>query len=77
MLFFFFFLVILGPGLGIPMASLVAQIVKNMPAVRETQAQCLVQEDPLEKGMATHSSILAPENSVDRGPWRAVVHGAA
>ena len=36
-----------------------AQTVKNMPAMKETQAQSLGQEDPLEKGMATHSSILA------------------
>ena len=36
-----------------------AQMVKNMPAMWETQVQSLGQEDPLEKGMATHSSILA------------------
>ena len=36
-----------------------AQIVKNLPAVQEIQVQSLDQEDPLEKGMATHSSILA------------------
>ena len=40
-------------------ASLVAQKVKNLPAMWETQVQSLGQEDPLEKGMATHSSILA------------------
>ena len=40
-------------------ASLVAQMVKNLPAVREIQVQSLGQEDPLEKEMATHSSILA------------------
>ena len=40
-------------------ASLVAQMVKNLPAVWETQVQSLGWEDPLEKGMATHSSILA------------------
>ena len=40
-------------------ASLVAQKVKNLPAMQETQVQPLSQEDPLEKGMATHSSILA------------------
>ena len=39
--------------------SLVAQIVKNLPAMRETWLQSLGQEDPLEKGMAIHSSILA------------------
>jgi len=36
-----------------------SQMVKNMPAMRETWVQYLGQEDPLEKGMATHSSILA------------------
>ena len=41
------------------MASLLAQVVKNPPVIQETQVQSLGQEDPLEKGMATHSSILA------------------
>ena len=41
------------------MASLVAQLVKNLLAMWETQLRSLGQEDPLEKGMATHSSILA------------------
>ena len=40
-------------------ASLVAQMVKNLPAMQETKVQSLGQEDLLEKGMATHSSILA------------------
>ena len=40
-------------------ASLVAQMVKNLPAMQETQVQSLGWEDPLEEGMATHSSILA------------------
>ena len=39
--------------------SFVAQLVKNPPAMQETLVQFLGQEDPLEKGMATHSSILA------------------
>ena len=43
----------------LPWASLVAQRVKNLPAMWETQVQFLGQEDPLEKGVATHSSILA------------------
>ena len=38
---------------------MVAQIVNNLPAMRETRVQSLGGEDPLEKGMATHSSILA------------------
>ena len=39
--------------------SLVAQMVKNLPAIRETQVQSLGQVDPLERGMASHTSILA------------------
>ena len=42
-------------------ASLVAQMIKNLPAMWETQVQSLAWEDPLEKEMATHSSILAWE----------------
>ena len=45
--------------LPIKPASLVAQMVTNLPAMQETQVSSLGQEDPLEKGMATHSSILA------------------
>ena len=45
---------------GIPFrASLVAQSVKNLPAMQETQVRFLVQEDPLEKEMATYSSVPA------------------
>ena len=40
-------------------ASLAAQLVKNLPAVQETQVRSLGWDDPLEKEMATHSSILA------------------
>ena len=43
----------------IQMISLVAQLVKNVPAVQETPVRFLGQEDPLEKEMATHSSTLA------------------
>ena len=50
-------------GIGYPLqcswASLVAQLVKNLPAMLETWTQSLGWEDPLEKGKATHSSILA------------------
>ena len=42
-------------------ASLVAQMVRNLPAIQETQVQSLGREESLEKGMGTHSSIL---------PWR-------
>ena len=56
-------------------ASLVAQLVKNLPAMQETQVRSLGQEDSLEKEMATHSSILAWEIPMNRGAWRAMVHG--
>ena len=49
--------------------SLVALLVKNPPAVQETWVQSLSWEDPLEKGTATHSSILAWKIPVDRGAW--------
>ena len=52
-----------GKGIGYPLqyswASLVAQLVKNVPAMWENWVQSLGWEDPLEEGMATHSSILA------------------
>ena len=52
-----------GEGIGYPLqyswASLEARLVKNLPAVQETWVQSLGWEDPLEKGKATHSSILA------------------
>ena len=60
-----------GIGLQYSWASLVAQLVKSQPAMQETWVQCLGWEDPLEKKMATHSSILAW-----RIPWT-VVHGVA
>jgi len=56
-------------------ASLVAQIVKNPPAVWEIWLRSLGWEDPLEEDMATHSSILAWRIHMDRGAWRATVHG--
>jgi len=63
-----------GEEVGFPFhyswAFLVAQLVKNPPAMRETWVQSLGCEDPLEKGKATHSSILAW-----RIPW--TVHGVA
>ena len=58
-------------------ASLVAQLVKNPPAVRETWVQSLGWEDPLEEGMPTYSSILAWRIPMDREAWRATVHGVA
>ena len=45
--------------------------------MQETQVRHLSQEDPLEKEMATHSSILAQENPMEIGVWQATVHGVA
>ena len=56
-------------------ASLMAQRVKNLPPIQETWVGSLGWEDPLEEGMATHSSILAWRMPMDRGAWRATVHG--
>ena len=57
-----------GEGIGYPLQyswpSLVAQLVKNLPAMQETWVQFLGWENPLKKGMATHSSVLA-----SRFPW--------
>ena len=47
------------PKLFTILTSLVAQMVKNLSTLQETQVRSLCQEDPLEKGMATHPSILA------------------
>ena len=60
-------------GTGYPLqyswASLVAQTVKNLPAMWKTWVQSLGWEDPLEEDMATHSSIPAWRISMDRGAW--------
>ena len=60
---------------AIPWASPVAQRVKNPPAMQETWVRSLGREDPLEEGQATHSSVLAWRIPMDRGAWRAAVHG--
>ena len=52
-----------------------AQTVKNLPAVQETQVWSLGQDNPLEEEMKTHSSILAWEIPWDRGAWQATDHG--
>ena len=55
-------------------ASYVAQLIDHQPAMWETWVQFLDQEDPLEKKMATHSSICL-ENPMDRGAWQVTVNG--
>ena len=57
-------------------ASLVAQMVKNLPTVWDIWFRSLIREDPLEKTMAAHSSMLTLENLVDRGAWWTTVHGS-
>ena len=68
-----------GEGIGYPLqyswTSLVAQMVKNLPAVQGTWARFLGWEYPLEEGMVTHSSILAWRVLMDRGAWQATPHG--
>ena len=52
-------------------------MVKHLPAMQETWVQSLGQEDPWEKEMATHSSILARRIPMDRGSWLAIVYWVA
>ena len=67
-----------GGGHGNPFqyswASLVDQMIKNLPAMWETWVQSLCWEDPLEEGMTTHSIILAWRIQMDRGAWQAMAH---
>ena len=64
-----------GEGVGYPLqysrASLVAQMVQNLPAVQQTCVQSLGLEDPLEEGTATHCSILAWRIPMERGAQQA------
>ena len=59
------------------MASLVAQMVKHLPAMRDTRVRSLGWEDPLEKEMATHSQYSCLGNPTDRGAWWATIRGVA
>ena len=52
-------------------------MVKRLSAMQETWVRSLGWEDPLEKEMAAHSSILAWKNPMDGGAWWAIVHGVA
>ena len=70
-----------GEGIGYPLqyswASLVAQMVNNLPAIWETLVRSLGWEDLLEKGMATHFSILAWRIPMGRGTCWAIAHMVA
>ena len=61
-----------GQKLALGLSHLVAQLVKNLPVMWETWLRSLGWEDPLEKGKATYSSILAW-----RIPWTVIAHGIA
>ena len=61
----------------VPELSLVVLRVKSLPAVQETWVRSLGWEDPLEEGMVIPSSILAWRIPMDRGAWRASVHGVS
>ena len=54
--------------------SLVAQMVKNLPAMRETRVHSLGWEDALKEGMAIYSSILTWRITMDRRTWQVIVH---
>ena len=56
-------------------ASLITQLVKNLPEMWESWIWFLGWEDPLEEGMETHSTILAWRIPMDRGTWQTIVHG--
>ena len=83
------FLLVRSGGLGTPRPgkirrtfktsgdSLVAQTVKNLPAMQETWVQSLGPEDPLEKGMATQIQYSCLERPMDRRAWWATVHVVA
>ena len=70
-----------GEGIGYPLqdsfAFLVAQMVKNLPAMCKTWVRSLGWEHPLEKGMATNSSIVAWRIPMDSRAWQATIHGVA
>ena len=69
-----------GAGIGYPLqyswASLVAQMVENLPVMWKTWVRFLGWEDPLEEGMAIHSSVLAWRIPLDRGAWQATFLGS-
>ena len=66
---------IYGNSLAYLRVSLLAELVKNLPAMQETWVRCLGWEVPLEKEIVTHSSILAWRIPMDRDAWWATVPG--
>ena len=68
---------IIWPPVQPAQASLVAQTVKNPPAMWEAWVRSLGQEDLLLEGVATHSSVLIEESKTDIGAWWATIHVVA
>ena len=70
-----------GEGMSYPLqyswASLMAQLVKNLPTMWETWVRSLGWEDLVEEGVTSHSSILAWRIPMDRGAWQPTGHGVA
>ena len=68
-----------GKGMRYPFqyswASLMAQMINNLPAMQETWVQSLGWEDPLDEGMKTHSNILAWRIPTEGRAWQATLHG--
>ena len=62
---------------GFPGRSVVKKNRPTMQEVQEIQIRSLGRDDPLEKEMATHSSILTWKSPMDRAAWQATVHGVA
>ena len=75
--YIYFKTIIWGQVNSLEICFLMAQKVKNTPAKRDTWIRFLGWEDPLEEGMATHSSSLAWRIPIDRGTWWTTVHGVA
>ena len=75
-----YYAVVIYGDISLPRTSHVGLVVKNLPAnagdIRD-RGRSLDQEDPLEEGMALHSSILAWRIPMNRGAWTAAVHGVA
>ena len=67
----------MGYSLQYSWVSLMAQMVKNLPAVQETWVRFLGWEDPLDEGKETYTNSLAWRIPMNRGAWQATVHGVA
>ena len=73
--FLFFIKFLFSIGLWVIWSSLVALVVKNLPAVWETQVRSLSLEEPPEEGNGNPLQYSCLENPMDKGAWQAIVHG--